>query len=224
MNRLLVYFSLILIIGFTSLAVSAQTSSAVDDTDLQSWDDISLTVAINKKVDLYFPATFRFDENLSRLHEGRAGAGVVLKPSKSFAVTPFYTFIRFRNAAGLFQTENRLTLRGVYRFPTKKFGLSHRTQFEYRNRSTGNLWRVRLSLTAEKELPEKIAPGLKVFVTEEPFYESASKRFSKNRLSFGINKAINKKFSLDLYYLRQDDTFGHPGLIHVIGTAWKIKL
>lgn len=223
MDRLTKYFSIILLTGFMSLAAFSQTITA-DDDDIQFWNDVNITIAVDKKVDLYFPVTFRFTKNVSRFNEGRIGAGVVLKPTTSFSITPIYTYIRVRNSAGAFRTENRYQLRFVYRFPTKSFGLSHRSQFEYRNRSTGNTWRYRPSVTFEKELPKSVASGLKVFATEEPFYDSAAGRFSRNRLSFGIIKTLNKKLSMDVYYLRQDDNFSHPGLVHVIGTAWKVKL
>ena len=222
MNRTIKYCFLLLIISLLHSPASTQTTT--DNDDLQSWNDISFTVALNKSVDLYFPITFRFDDNIGRFREGRVGGGAVFKSKKGFTFTPFYTFIRARNSAGIFRTENRVTLRGVYKFPIKTFGLSHRSQFEYRFRPAGNLWRYRPSITIEKELPKSIASGLKLFVTEEPFYESATKRFSRNRLSFGLNKVLTKKLSLDIYYLRQDDNFSHPSLIHVIGTSWKIKL
>lgn len=224
MNRTVKYIFLLFIFGLFSLPAFAQSSSVIDDDDLQSWDDINLTVPLNETFDLYFPVTFRFGKNISRLNEGRIGAGIVLKPSKRFAVTPFYTFIRSRNSAGVFKTENRISLRGVYRFPVKHFGLSHRSQYEYRIRSTGNLWRYRPSLTFEKELPKNLGSGLKFFVTEEPFYESASGRFSRNRLSAGINKVLNKNLSLDIYFLHQGDNFSHPSNINVIGTVWRVKL
>ena len=224
MSRLSNYFLLIVLCCIASSAAHSQTAIVTDDDDVQSWNDISFTVAVNKKVDIYVPVTFRFGKNISRLNEGRIGAGIVLKPNKAFAFTPFYTFIRSRNSAGKFRTESRVSLRFVYKFPVKNFGLSHRSQFEYRFRSTGNLWRYRPSITIEKELPKKFVSGLKVFATEEPFYESASGRFSRNRLSFGLNKVLTKKLSVDIYYLRQGDSFSHPGTIDVIGTSWKVKL
>lgn len=224
MNRLFRYYLLIVLVGIISFASHAQTTTVTDDDDVQSWNDVNFTVAVNKKLDLYFPVTFRFTKNISRFNEGRIGAGVALKPNKAAALTPFYTFIRYRNSAGEFRTENRISLRFVYKFPVKNFGLSHRSQYEYRFRSTGNLWRYRPSITFEKELPKKFASGLKVFVTEELFYESASGRFSRNRVSFGLNKTLNKKLSVDIYHLRQDDNFSHPGTINVIGTSLKVKL
>ena len=226
---MILHLKLCFVVAFlllTTIAVLAQTPSPTpfDDDDIQSWDDVSLTVPLNKKIDLYVPVTFRFDKNVSVLHEGRIGGGLIFKPHKSVSIAPTYLFIQTRNSAGIFKREDRVILGVIYRFPTKSFGLAHRSLIEYRHRSTGNTWRYRPSVTVDKHLPDDWIKGMKAYVTEEPFYDSVSGRFSRNRLTFGVNKTLTKKLSVDLYYLRQDDNFSHPGLAHVIGTAWKIKL
>ena len=211
------------VVGFASLVGVAQTLT-VDDNDIQSWNDVAITVPVRPKVDLYFPLTFRFTKDVGRFNEGRIGAGLVFKPTKAFSITPIYTFIQVRNSAGRFTTENRLSLAIGYKFPVKAVGLSHRSQIERRFRSSGNTWRYRPSIKIERSLPKGFVPGLKAFVSEEPFYDSASGRFSRNRLSLGVNKILTKAVSLDIFYLRQDDNFSHPGLVHVIGTTWKVQL
>jgi hypothetical protein len=223
MDLLFKIVRLALTIVFLAMAAAAQTPE-IDDDDVHSWNDIGLTVPVNEHIDLVFPVTFRFTKNFTRFNEGRIGVGTVLKPHKRFSVAPTYVVIRARNSAGVFKTENRLSIGFTYRFPTKRFGVAHRSQFEYRMRQAGNTWRYRPSVTVEKTLPETIVRGMKVYITEEPFYDSASGRFSRNRLTLGVSKTLTKKLSLDLYYLRQDDNFSRPGLTHVIGTAWKIKL
>lgn len=195
-----------------------------DDEDAQSWNDIQLTIPLNEKVDLYLTTTYRFGDDLSRLTEGRVGAGVGVKLNRAFSTAGGYTYIESRNTAGQFRTEHRYHLNGVFKFPSKSFGLSHRSQFEYRVRSSGNSWRYRPSLTFEKALPEKFLSDTKLFVTEEPFYVSTTGKFSRNRFSVGIKKKVTDHFSFDLYYLRQNDGFSHPGDLNVIGTSWKFSL
>jgi hypothetical protein len=63
----------------------------------------------------------------------------------------------------------------------------------------------------------------KWFVADEVFYDSFTNRFSRNRFGFGISKTINKKLTWDLYYTRQNDGFAHPGDLHIVWQAWKIK-
>ena len=215
---------LLVLIIFGSLVIFANAQTITDDEDFQSWNDVQLTVPMTEQFDFYTSVTMRFGKNVSRLNDGRFAIGFVWKPTKSFSVQPFYWYIRARNSRSQFRIEHRLNLRATYRFPFKKFGLIHRSTFEYRMRSSGNTWRYRPALTFEKDIPKKFIPKAKFFVTEEVFYDSGLNKFSRNRLTIGINKTINKKLSLDIYYMRQNDGFSHPGDLNVIGTSWKIKL
>lgn len=124
----------------------------------------------------------------------------------------------------MFQHEDRLSVRVGYRFPFKSFGLSHRSTFEYRIRQPQDSFRYRPSLTFDKDIPKNFISKAKFFVTEEVFYDSILKKFSRNRFSFGITKTLSKKLSLDLYYMRQNDGYTHPGDLNIIGTSFKIKL
>ena len=198
----------------------AQTA---DTDDNQSWNDVQLTVPINEKFDFTLTGTFRFGKNVTRLNDRRIAVGFVYKPNKSWSFQPFYWNIVARNASGRFLMEHRLNFRVGYRFPFKRFGLSHRSWFERRLREPRNSWRYRPSLTFEKDI-NKIIPDAKVFATEEVFYDSILKRFSRNRFSIGISKTLTKKLSLDVFYLRQNDGFSRPGDLNVIGTTWRVRL
>ena len=211
---------IVLGVAFASFA----TAQTTDDEDLESWNDIQLSIPVNKKIDVVLQTTFRFGQNITRLAEARVGAGTVFKITKSIAFAPSYTYIEARNAAGIFHYEHRYSLRGTYKFPIRSIGLSHRSIYEYRVRSTGNTWRYRPSLTIEKSLPEKFLSKAKFFITEELFYVSTTHKFSRNRFSLGISKVINNHLTLDVYYLRQNDGYSHPGDLNVLGTSWKFHL
>lgn len=213
-------FTAFLVLLISSCVCCAQQ----DGDDVQSWNEVNLTIGINEKFDLYIPFTARITKDISGLGDFRVGFGFTYKPTKSLAITPFHTFISTKNSRGFFKAENRSALRAVYKFPKSIVDVSHRSQIELRVRSTGTTWRYRPSITVEKALPESIGRGLKVFVTEEPFYDSASGRFSRNRFSGGVGKKLTDEISLDIYYLRQGDNFSQPGTIHVVGTTWKVKL
>lgn len=216
------FFFALILIGYCAGFAAAQTTT--DEDDNQSWNDVQLTVPMTKKFDFFSQITARFGSNVSRLTDTRLAVGFVWKPTKSLSVSPFFLNIEARNASGRFRQENRLNLRATYRFPTKGFGLSHRSLFEYRMRRPRNSWRYRPSLTFEKDIPNKFIPDARIFVTEEVFYDSLLKRFSRNRFTVGINKTLNKKLSLDVYYMRQNDGFSVPGDLNVIGTGWRVRL
>jgi hypothetical protein len=221
-NFLRRYIAVIGCITTLSCVLVAQSSS--NDSDFQSWNDLQITVPLTKKLDLYTVTTIQFGGNLTNVDNTRFAAGVTVKPTKRFSITPYLLVLSDRNSNNEFRYEYRFSLRGVYKRQFEHFGLSHRSQLEYRIRPGRNTWRYRPSVTVEKALPERFVRGLKAFVTEEPFYDSASGRFSRNRLSAGVSKKLNEKLSLDIYFLRQGDNFNKPGTVNVLGTAWKLSL
>jgi len=209
---------------FAAVMTSAVLCQSPDNEDIQSWNDIQLTIPVSEKLHINLTTTYRFGKDLTRLNEGRVGAGVGIKLHKSVTAAAGYTFIKSRTLAGGFRSENRYHLAATYKFPFKKFGLSHRSQYEYRDLGAVKVWRYRPSITFEKKLPDSWLSRTSFFVTEDPFYSSATGKFSRNRISAGIKKTVNDHFSLDVYYLRQNDGFSRPGDLHVIGTAWKFSL
>lgn len=217
------YRTMILGLLMGALTVFAPAQTTQDDEDVQSWNDVQITAPITNYLEFYSAVTMRFGKNITRLNDGRYAFGFNWKPNKSWTITPFYWYIVARNTAGQFRTENRLNLRIGYKFPIKKFDLSHRSTFEWRYRAAGNTWRYRPSLTFAKEIPKKYIPDAKWYLTEEVFYDSATDKFSRNRFTAGITKTLNKHLSVDLYYMRQNDGFSHPGDLNVIGTSWKVK-
>lgn len=210
--------------GLLAATVAVRSQALLDDTDLQSWNDLQITVPITKKLDLYTVTTIQFHKNLSHVDNVRFGAGVTVKPTKNLSITPFITFLSDRNLLNRFRYEYRSTLRGLYRGDFEHFSVAHRSQIEYRIRPGRNTWRYRPMIYLEAPLPKSFVPGLKVFVAEEPFYDSASGRFSRNRIGAGINKSLNKRLSLDLYFLNQGDNHSRPGTVNVIGSTLKLKL
>lgn len=194
------------------------------EEDFQSWNDVQLTLPVNKYVEFNTAVLTRLGSNATQLSDARFAIGITLKPNKAFSVQPIYFNIRARNALSRFRTEHRLALRLGYRFPIKSFGLSHRSTFEYRLRRPLNSWRYRPSLTFEKDIPKSWIAKSKFYVTEEIFYDSLLKRFSRNRFTVGITRTLTKQLAVDIFYMRQNDGTTRPGDLNVIGTSWKIKM
>lgn len=216
--------SILILTIFVASVFSARAQALVDRQDNQSWNDVQLTVPMTKKVDFWTSLTLRFGKNVTQLNDERIAVGFIIKPNKSWSFHPFYWAIDMRNSRNQLRIEHRLNLRVNYRFPFKSFGLSHRSTFEYRLRRPLNSWRYRPSLTFDKDIPKNIIPKAKFYATEEVFYDSLLKKFSRNRFTVGITKTLTKQLSLDVYYMRQNDGFSRPGDLNVIGTSWKVKL
>lgn len=196
----------------------------VDQDDFQSWNEIQLTVPMSKHFDFYTSITERFGKNVTQINDSRFAIGFVYKPNKTWSFQPFYWNIQMRNSRNQFREEHRFSLRVGYKFPIKQFGLSHRSTFERRLRKPQNSWRYRPSLTFDKDLPKNFISHAKIYLTEEIFYDSILKKFSRNRFTVGITKNLTKHLALDIYYMRQNDGLSRPGDLNVIGTTWKIHL
>lgn len=214
-----------MMIVFGSLAIIGRSQASVpaDHEDFQSWNDVQINVSLNEKFEYFNRFTMRLGENVSRFNDGRIAVGIVWKPTRAISISPFLWLINARNALGSFRRETRLNLSATYRFPFKKFGLSHRSTIERRLRFPLNSWRYRAMVTVEKDIPKSIIPGAKVFVADEVFYDSLLKQFSRNRFAVGITKTLSKQLAVDIFYMRQNDGFARPGDLNTIWTAWKIK-
>ena len=214
------------IIFFLTFPIAAAAQTAPDRSDTQSWNDIQLTVPLAAKVDLVTKLTLRFGGNLTKFSENRILFGFSFKPKKGLSITPFYWQANTKNPrTGKFSTEHQLDVAAAYRIPVgKKYGITHRSIYEYRMQRSGNSWRYRPLLGIDRTLPAKWLKNTKMFVTAEAFYDSKLRKWSRTRFTSGISHAFTKQLSLDLFYTRQNDGYSRPGDLNVIGTAWKVRL
>jgi hypothetical protein len=218
-------YAMALLTVFLTLPYFAQSAAAgPDDEDTQSWNDLQVGIPLSKQFEFYSKLTLRFGKNITRVNDGRQTFGLTWKPTSSLTISPFYTFIRARNTAGFFRKEDRYSLSAAYKFPIKAVGLTHKSTYESRHRAAGDTWRYRAAVTIDKALPKSFLEDTKLFVTDEVFYDSATSRFSRNRFSIGLTRTISKHLSGDLYYMRQNDGFSHPGDLNVVGFAGRYRL
>jgi len=216
--------SAVFLLGMLAVAAASQTTTTTNNGDLQLWNDVQLNIPVGKKCEFFTKGTFRFGKNISRLTDGRFSVGFIWKPTKALTISPYYWFVDARNTAGLFRVENQLNLSATYRRMFKGVGVSHRSTIERRFRFPQNSWRYRALLGFDKDISKRIIPTAKFFVTDEVFYDSTLRRFSRNRFSVGVTKTINKHAAVDIYYMRQSDSFTHPGDLNIIGMVWKFRI
>ena len=102
--------------------------------------------------------------------------------------------------------------------------MSDRNWFERRWREPQvDSWRYRNRLRVEH--PFQIdKTKFNWFVSDEVFYDWSLNDWVRNRASVGANHAFNKLFTLELYYLRQNDGRSRPGDLQIIGSLWRFKL
>ena len=212
-----------LIIVLASVAV-ASGQSLPSQEDTQNWNDVFLTVPLSKQVDFVMQGTLRNGRNLSRPVDERLGIGFSFKIGKYLTVTPNYLYIGMQPFKGRRVFENRLSIPATVRVPVGRFLLSDRNLFERRLRRPGidstryrNQFRVDHPIGSDKQ-------KVSLFASDEVFYDWSFNAWVRNRAAIGVSKVVNKHFTLELYYMRQNDSHSVPGDLHIIGTTWRFKI
>ena len=204
------------------LALTAAAQS--DQTDNQQWNEVQISIPVTRQVDFTLGGTLRLGRDISHPVDERVGVGFSFKFGTHLTVSPNYQHIGMQPFAGRRIWENRLSLPVQLRFDVSGFRFTQRNLFERRIRNSGvRSTRYRNRLQVEHAVGPK-GLALSLFVSDEVFYDWSFNAWVRNRAAVGLGKVVNKHLTLDLYYLRQNDSHSVPGDLHVIGSTWRFKL
>ena len=211
------------VIVFGAYRANGQVTS-IPQSDTQNWNDLFLSVPVYGPVDFIIQGTIRNGRDISRPVDERLGIGFSFKIGKYVTVIPNYLRIGMQPFEGRRVFEDRLSIPATVRFPIGKFTFSVRNIIERRLRTPGvDATRYRNRLQIDHPIgPDK--HKLSLFVSDEVFYDWSFNAWVRNRAAIGVSKPFNKHVTLDLYYMRQNDSHSFPGDLHIIGTTWRIKL
>lgn len=210
----------VLLIG----AAVARAQSRVPENDFQGWNDVQVTVPINKQAEFVLLGTIRLGGNLTSFVDERWGVRVNYLAQKYVTLQGLYFHRDARPPNGRHEREERIAFGANFRVPLGKFNLNSRNWFERRWRNPQvDAWRYRNRVQLDH--PFKInKTKFSGFVSDEFFYDWSVRDWVRNRAAIGVSHTFNKHFTLELYYLRQNDGRSRPGDIHVIGTTWRLRL
>lgn len=226
-ESLRIILCLLFINGGVSLA-SAQSSATpiAPQDDTQSWTDVQLTVPVNQRFDLLINGQLRSGNDLRDFADARASIGAAFKANKHLTLTSNYFRILMRQPVTARRTlEHRFSFAAIVRFPDlEKIVITDRNLVERRlfdARPSTVRYRNRLQV----ERPFSIGKvGVQLFVSDEVFYDSGARAWTRNRTTVGGSHTFNKHFTGELYYMRQWDARSRPGDLHVIGTNLRFRL
>ena len=213
----------IFIFVFIMASVAASAQVLPDRSDTQNWNDVYLTVPVTGPFDVILQGTIRNGRNISRPVDERLGLGFSFRLGKYVTVVPNYLYIGMQPFEGRRIFENRLSLLTAVRFPVGRFTVSDRNLFERRIRRPLNSTRYRNRLQIEHPIGPKDYK-LSLYVSDEVFYDWSFDAWVRNRAAIGVSKVVNKHMTVELYYMRQNDSHSIPGDLHVIGTSWRFRL
>jgi len=227
------FLLLALIIFFCLNSGFSQT--AQPETDFQIWNETQLIFPIVKEKDrqgkqtekvLFFVSgSFRFGRKLPRPVDERIGFGFDFKVNKYLTLSPSYLY----RAAQPFQSrkeyENRLRFAVNLEKKWKTFSLRDRNLVEYRirhSRADSVRYRNKFQFTYPilKNKKEIFSP----FAANEVFYDFREKSFTRDEISLGVSRKLNKNQTIDFYYLLQVNKSSALKYLNVFGVNLKIKV
>jgi len=211
-----------MLLCFWSPAVVGQSPTDMRG-DTQSWNKVQFTVPLGDRIDLTFRGDLRLGRNLGDFVDERVGASLRFKLSTYIELSSGYEYVVRQPERGRTTYENRISFAGTVKVPVGRFSIENRNQFERRVRNSASdttRYRNRLLLSRQVKFGDT---QIKLFVSDEVFYDFAEQAWTKNRFSVGGEKKFSDQFALEIYYTRQNDGFSRPGDLNVIGTTFKLR-
>lgn len=204
----------ILLLIFTTI------NNAQDNTDFGLSNDLMVSHSVNKKVTVFAGAKIESRTNSTQIQEQRYYGGVGYKYGKWNIQG---SLIVVELAAKYW--EQRPVLSVSRRFDLSKdksWSITPGFRTEFRIRPGVNKFRFVPTLRLEK----KFNPKYSGFITMEYYRDLRNTDVTNHwkRFYFGVNRNINKKLSVDMFYLFQKAENGPIIYNHKLGLTWRVKL
>jgi hypothetical protein len=226
--------SLLLSCGFllTILPCYAQQSS-----DAGMWNTLTIQHQLNKKINLVIDQEFRLKENYQRINLFYTNIGIDYKATKFLKISPTYRTIQKKRLDGTYSFRHRLMLDVTVKKKIHKITLSERIRYQaevqdFNTSKKGKLAEqfLRFKTDIKYSLTEKITP----FIACELRYQIRAPRgdgplynngFHRIRNMAGVEYQINKKNSINVYYVIQSEfNISTPESIYILGIGYTLTI
>ena len=223
---------LLLIFGGCSAAAFAQT--AVDDSDVVGWSDITIGFPLiegedkGKKVDklaMNLTAAYRFGRNLKRPIDERAGVALTYRINQYFSAGSGYLYRRFRPTEARRQYEHRILFFLLAEKPFKNVVLKNRALTTYlvrHSRPDTTVFRDRIQVNFPVRKNKKVL--FSPFIADEPFYDFKLRRWFRNDFFAGVTRQFTKKIAADFFYVRQGFNIGTLRQTNGFGVSFRYRI
>lgn len=205
----------------------AQVAPYEDD---QSWNEVLVVKPFNKTRELIITGQFRLGGQFTRPVEEQLGGTLAFKIKPYLTLAPAYFLVGQQPAPGRNVIQHRMVFIATGTARWRRFTITDRNQLERRfvvDNPDSIVYRNRLQV----EHPFHIGDfKFRAFAWNEIRYSNlkltTGKRLGwfRNRFALGVGKQITKRFSLDLFYLQQNDGISRPGDINAMGTSFRVTL
>lgn len=211
--------------------------SAQQSNDAGMWATLSIQHALSKKVNFVIDQEFRLKENYQRINLFYTNIGVDYKMNKFIKISPTYRAIQKKRLEGTYSYRHRLMLDVTVKKKFNKFTLSERVRYQaevqdlYTSKK-GKLYEqfLRFKTDLKYSATEKITPYFSCELRYQihaprgdgPRYDNG---FHRIRNALGLEYELNKKNSMNIYYLYQTEfNISTPESIYILGIGYTLTI
>jgi hypothetical protein len=224
------FFLAFLVVFFNSIVAFSQNNPL--PSEFQSWNEVQLILPVaqakdskGKSIDK-MTATFNGILRVGRKNldflDNRAGLTLDFRLNKYLSLLTGALYRKDELVKNTRRYETRLDFGATVSKTWRKFSFRDRNMFEHRfrnGRADINLYRQRFQASYPIEHKNKII--FSPFVSEEGYFDLGSKTWLQNEFFIGITRAINRKTSIDIAYVRNDS---RPVNVNGLSLNLKIRL
>lgn len=215
--------------------VSFSCASAQLNNDAGFWSTFTLQHEIKKKFILTIDQEFRLRENYSRMNLLYTNIGIAYK-SKNWKFEPSYRFINKFDLDGSISFRHRIMFDLIYKKKFGNFSISERARYQAEVKNVYSSDRAFLPeqyLRMRTMLDYNINDDYTVYYSCELRYQIDvpnsdvvfNKTWHRIRNVLGVDYKINKKNSVGVYYLVQNEfNISPPENIYITGIQYSVKL
>lgn len=205
--------------------------------DAGMWATVSIQYALNKKINLVVDEELRLKENYQRINLFYTNVGFDYKINKFLKISPTYRAIQKKRLDGNYSYRHRLMFDITVKKKIKKITLSERVRYQievqdYYTSKKGKIPEqyLRLKTDIKYDLNKKITPYYSIEFRYQirnprgdgPVYDNG---FHRVRNVLGVEYEINKKNSINLYYLFQTEfNISTPESIYILGIGYTLTI
>ena len=202
---------------------SSIASTAVPAVDSQLWSELDVTRAVGADLSATAIVTTRLGNALPNPTLTAGGLQIDYRiGSWTVSGTGYYVYVRNTATGAPIRVWLPAAALG-YEIDLGRLALSDRNRVEqlegipgsptrYRNRASA-YWRV----TGGHELTE-------IFISNELFYDFSRDRWTRNRAQAGFQFQLGTDTKLQVFYMRQNNTYGAPDRLNVLGLTFQLEL
>lgn len=159
---------------------------------------VDMSGPVEKGLNLKLMTELRSRGNLSTHNESYVDMGLEYEIRDWLSVGPYYRHVStLKN--GEWSVEHRPHADMTLSYDLFGLSLSNRNRLEYRMLESAKIFRLRprLMLAASPAA----MPGLKIYISDEPFYDFDAGAFNKNRFTAGVDIRLLKTIKLGVNYV-----------------------